>query len=125
MAEYSSESSTSPSPKKKHGSGSKHQSAGLIKQKNYHQSTSHSPVSKKDKRSHGRKHEKKKGSRSRSPEKSKRSQKENAIYNQDQDHQKGENGREVIRNLSVNHDLVHLTIMLKNTVNSRKVDHDL
>ena len=46
--------------KKKHGSGSKHQSAGLIKQKNYHQSTSHSPVSKIDKKSHGRKHEKKK-----------------------------------------------------------------
>ena len=43
--------------KKKHRSGSKHQSAGLIKQKNYHQSTSHSPVSKKDKKSHGRKHE--------------------------------------------------------------------
>ena len=33
LAEYSPESSTSPSPKKKHGSGSKHQSAGLIKQK--------------------------------------------------------------------------------------------
>ena len=60
LAEYSSESSTSPSPKKKHGSGSKHQSAGLIKQKNYRRSTSHSPVSKKDKKSHGRKHEKKK-----------------------------------------------------------------
>ena len=45
---------------KKHRSGSKHQSAGLIKQKNYCQSTSHSPVSIKDKKSHGRKHEKKK-----------------------------------------------------------------
>ena len=60
LAEYLSESSTSPSPKKKHGSGSKCQSAGLIKQKNYCRSTSHSPVSKKDKKSHGRKHEKKK-----------------------------------------------------------------
>ena len=59
-AECSSESSTSPSPKKKHRSGSKHQSAGLIKQKIYHQSTSYSPVSKRDKKSHGRKHEKKK-----------------------------------------------------------------
>ena len=46
--------------KNKHGSGSKCHSAGLIKQKNYHQSTSHSPVSKRDKKSHGRKHEKKK-----------------------------------------------------------------
>ena len=45
---------------KKHGSSSKHQSAGLIKQNNYRQSTSYSPVSKKDKTSHGRKHEKKK-----------------------------------------------------------------
>ena len=33
--------------KKKHGSGSKHHSAGLIKQKYYCRSTSHSPVSKK------------------------------------------------------------------------------
>ena len=55
----------------------------------------------------------------------KEAKKENAIYNRDQDHQKGKNGREVIRDLSVDHDLVHLTIMLKNTVNSRKVDHDL
>ena len=46
--------------KKKHGSGSKPHSAGLIKQKNYCQSTSHSPVGKKDKKSHGRKHEEKK-----------------------------------------------------------------
>ena len=46
--------------KKNHRSGSKHQSAGLIKQKNYRRSTSHSPVSKKDTKSHGRKHEKKK-----------------------------------------------------------------
>ena len=60
LAEYSSESSTSPSPKIKHRSGSKCHSAGLIKQKNYCQSTSHSPVSKKDKKSHGRKHDKKK-----------------------------------------------------------------
>ena len=55
----------------------------------------------------------------------KEAEKENAIYNQDQDHQKGKNRREVIHDLSFNHDLVHLTIMLKNTVNSRKVDHDL
>ena len=54
-----------------------------------------------------------------------KAKKENAVYNQDQDHQKGKNGREVVRNLSVNHNLVHLTIMLKNTINSRKVDHNL
>ena len=60
LAEYSSESSPFPSPKKEQGSGSKRHPAGLIKQKNYRQSTSHSPVSKKDKKSHGRKHEKKK-----------------------------------------------------------------
>ena len=46
--------------KKTHGSGSKRNSAGLKQQKNYHRSTSHSPVSKNDKKSHGRKHEKKK-----------------------------------------------------------------
>ena len=42
----------------------------------------------------------------------KEAEKENAIYNRDQDHQKGKNGREVIHDLSFNHDLVHLTIML-------------
>ena len=36
--------------KKRHGSGSKCHSAGLIKQKNYCQSTSHSPVSIKTKK---------------------------------------------------------------------------
>ena len=45
---------------KNHRNGSRRHSAGLIKQKNYCQSTSHSPVSKNDKKSHGRKHERKK-----------------------------------------------------------------
>ena len=55
----------------------------------------------------------------------KEAKKENTIYNRDQDHQKGKNGREVIHDLSVDHDLVHLTIMLENTTNSRKVGHNL
>ena len=77
--------------KKKHGSGSKHQSGGLIKQKNYRQSTSHSPVSKKDKKSHGRKHEKKKILGVGHLKSLKEVKKENTVYNRDQDHQKGKN----------------------------------
>ena len=36
----------------------------------------------------------------------KEAKKENTIYNQDQDHQKGKNRREVSCDLSVDHDLV-------------------
>ena len=122
-AEYSSESSTSPSPKKKHESGSKCHSAFLIKEKKLAEVQVILLLAKK---SHGRKHEKKKKILGVGHLKIlKEAEKENAIYHRDQDHQKGKNTREVICDLRVNHNLVHLTIMLKNTVNSRKVDHDL
>ena len=82
-AEYSSESSTSPSPKKKHGSGSKHQSAGLIKLKNYCQSTSYSPVSKKTKRTMEESMRKKKILGVGHLKSLKEAEKENAVYNRD------------------------------------------
>ena len=41
----------------------------------------------------------------------------NTVNNQDQDHQKGKDTREVGHNLLK----VHLTMMLKNAVNSRKL----
>ena len=44
---------------------------------------------------------------------------ENAINNQDQDHQKEKHTREVTHNVGK----VHLTIMVTNTVNNQDQDH--
>ena len=85
--------------KKPHRSGSKRHSTGLIKQKNYHRSTSHSPVSKRDKKSPGRKHEERKILGVGHLKSLKEAKKENAVYSRDQDHQKGKNTREVVRDL--------------------------